>query len=73
MNKQKLKELQAILEKYKVISMNQIKKKNKFITSETYECELNDGHKVVREKLKKAGKDGSAVMILNSDQGTLTM
>lgn len=37
--------------------------KSKFLSIETYKCELNNGKTITREKLVKNGKDGSAVII----------
>lgn len=38
--------------------------KGQFITSERYVCTLNNGESIVREKLQKAKKDGSAVIVI---------
>jgi len=38
--------------------------KGQFITNERYICTLNNGEKIIREKLQKGRKDGSAVIIL---------
>lgn len=37
---------------------------NNFLSIKTYECKLNNGHTIKREKLLKNNKDGSAVIIL---------
>lgn len=38
--------------------------KGHFITSESYRCTLNNGEEIYREKLQKAKKDGSAVLVI---------
>lgn len=38
--------------------------KGQFVTTERYICSLNNGEDIVREKIQKAKKDGSAVIII---------
>lgn len=38
--------------------------KSQFVTTEKYVCTLNNGEKIFREKIKKARKDGSAVIVI---------
>lgn len=38
--------------------------KGQFVTSERYICTLNNGEDIIREKIKKAKKDGSAVIVI---------
>ena len=38
--------------------------KGQFVTNERYICTLNNGEKIIREKIQKAKKDGSAVIVL---------
>ena len=38
--------------------------KGQFVTTERYICTLNNGEDIVREKISKAKKDGSAVIII---------
>ena len=45
------------------ISLDSINK-GQFITTEKYICTLNNGCSIVREKIKKANKDGSAVIVI---------
>lgn len=74
MRKEKLEELHSYLEELKTIE--RVKKEPKssfftrffqpkpgFLTSEVYECHLNCGRIIVRERLLKGKKDGSAAII----------
>lgn len=45
------------------IVVDDIQKKN-FVTVERYLCSLNNGKTITRERIKKNGQDGSAVVIL---------
>lgn len=38
--------------------------KGQFVTSERYICTLNNGQDIIREKIQKAKKDGSAVIVI---------
>lgn len=38
--------------------------KGQFVTNERYICSLNNGQDIVREKIQKARKDGSAVIVI---------
>jgi len=38
--------------------------KGQFVTNERYICSLNNGQDIVREKIQKAKKDGSAVIVI---------
>lgn len=70
MRKEKLEELHSYIEELKVKKMELLDAKSRFLTSERYLCELNNGHIVTREKLVKNGKDGSAAIILPiTDEG----
>ena len=64
MRKEKLEELNFYLEILKTIDF--IKKDNpsSFIKSEVYDCKLNNGEIITREKILKGNKDGSAVIVL---------
>lgn len=58
-----MREIEKIFNEYKTI--NKIKKEgNKFLSIESYICELNNGKKITREKILKGGIDGSAVIVL---------
>lgn len=39
-------------------------KKGQFVTNERYVCTLNNGEDIIREKIQKAKKDGSAVIVI---------
>lgn len=64
MRSSKLKELKSYLEELKVVQKHIIPGPSKFISVENYECVLNNGMVIRREKLLKAGKDGSAVIVV---------
>lgn len=70
MRKEKLEELERYLEELKVVG--NVKRnppflarffKKGFLSSDTYECKLNCGRIIVREKLLKGKKEGSAAII----------
>lgn len=72
MRKEKLKELNSYLEELQTIKMarkdnnsflTRLFGKKSFLTSETYECHIKCGRIVVREKLLKGKKEGSAAII----------
>ncbi len=62
MRKEKLKELTTYLEELKTLQFRPIEGSS-FLTSETYECHLKCGRVIVREKLLKGKKEGSAAII----------
>ena len=55
-------EIVKTLEELKTIHMER-KGEPRFLSIEAYECSLNNGKKIKREKLIKNGSDGSAVII----------
>lgn len=55
-------ELIKALKELRTIYMNK-KIGNRFLSIESYICELNNGKTITREKILKNGKDGSAVVI----------
>lgn len=75
MRKEKLKQLEKNIDKLKTVRKslvdseyiqekgNIIKRKG-FLDVEKYECELANGMVILREKLVKGGKDGSAAIII---------
>ena len=64
MRKEKLEELNNYLKELQTMQMiKQDTSEKHFITSETYVCHLNNGRMIIREKLLKAKKDGSAAII----------
>ena len=64
MRQEKLDELNNIIEEFKTIKKDISDKKPEFIKSQVYDCYINNGKKITREKITKAGKDGSAALIL---------
>lgn len=64
MRKEKLDELKKYIEELKVIEIKKIDIEGKFLKSEVYDCKLNNGEIIRREKLIKGNNDGSAVIIL---------
>lgn len=55
-------ELIDALKELKTICMNK-RDGNKFLSIESYSCELSNGKTITREKILKNGKDGSAVVV----------
>ena len=58
-----MKNIDEYLEEFKTIE----KTKNeygKFLTVESYDCKLNNGHTITREKILKGNSDGSAAVVL---------
>ncbi len=64
MRKEKIEELEFIIDGFKTIKKERLNKEARFIKSEVYSCFLNNGKKVTREKIVKNGSDGSASIIL---------
>lgn len=62
MRKQKLEELKQYIEELKTIKFNRTS--GTFLKSEGYNCTLNNGVIIKREKLIKGNNDGSAVIIM---------
>lgn len=66
----KLEELRSYINELSVKRKELIDKSGKFLGIERYNCELNNGHTIVREKIVKGGSDGSAAIILPvTDEG----
>lgn len=63
MRKEKQKELEKYLDELRTIKRNPVKLEHHFLTTEAYECRLNCGRIIIREKLLKANHDGSAAII----------
>lgn len=57
-------ELQIYIEEMKTMEKVLLQVPSKFLSIEQYACVLKNGRVLFREKLKKQGKDGSAVMVL---------
>lgn len=64
MRKEKQEELESIIHEFKSIKKEKLEEPARFIKSEVYDCYLNNGKVIKREKIVKAGKDGSAAIIL---------
>ncbi len=66
MRKEKFEQLEAIIQALSVKDSKEIQRaqEKKFIQSRVREFTLNDGSKVVREEILKAGKSGSAVIVV---------
>lgn len=64
MRKEKLDELEIIIDGFKTLKKERLNKEARFIKSEVYFCSLNNGKIITREKIVKNGKDGSAAIIL---------
>ena len=63
MRKEKLEELKSYIEQLKTIKLKEIEQKQ-FINSQGYDCYLNNGSIIRRERLIKGTNDGSAVIIM---------
>jgi len=71
MRKEKLEELQRYINELKTIKCEIINNpKKKFITSVQYLYTLNNGRKIIRERLLKNRLDGSAVIVAPMDKET---
>lgn len=64
MRKEKLVELKSLIDELKVINLKKQDIQSSFIKAEVYDCTLNNGETIRREKLIKGGNDGSAAVIL---------
>lgn len=73
MRKEKLEELKQYIEELKTIKFN--KTRGTFLKSEAYNCILNNGVTIKRERLIKGNNDGSAVIIMpiTTDNEILTV
>ena len=56
-------EIKNVFDEFKTIKKEK-KEGNKFLSIESYICELNNGKVITREKILKGGNDGSAVIVL---------
>lgn len=59
-----IKQIEQAMEEMRSISQSEIEQTKSFLTSKLYECRLNCGRVLFREKLIKGGKDGSASIIV---------
>lgn len=62
--KEKLEELNDLIESLKVIKYEKLNIPNQFLTTEVYNCTLNNGKIIKREKLLKDNSSGDASVIL---------
>jgi len=69
--KEKLQELNSYIEEIKLLRLIKSRQKSSFLQSEVYNCYLNNGRVINREKLIKGGKDGSAVIIIPVTEKTV--
>lgn len=63
MREEKIKEINNYFEELKTTHFDKLNKDSKFLHVESYKCHLNNGQKIVREKLLKGKIDGSAAII----------
>jgi len=64
MRKEKLEELKSYIEELKVIKLEKLNDEGSFLKSNVYDCTLNNGEVIRREKLIKGNNDGSAAIVL---------
>jgi len=65
MREEKWKELKGLIESLKTIEYRKKENiQNSFLSIEQYECQLNNGNTIVRDKLLKNGGSGNAAIIL---------
>lgn len=64
MRSEKLLELKNLIENLKTVDLKKSTEKPNFLKVETYNCTLNNGKTIKREKLIKGENDGSAAVIL---------
>lgn len=64
MRREKIEELNKIIEGLKVLKKEEINTDKKFISSKVFNCYLNNGEVIKREQLLKGGLEGSAALIL---------
>lgn len=69
MRKEKIEELRSYIEELKTKKLELLDKKSKFLKVERYNCDLNNGQSIIREKLLKGNGNGTAVNILPITMG----
>ena len=63
--KEKIEELESYINELKTLEITEIDNSGKgFLGVKRYSCLLNNGKTIIREKIVKSGKDGSAAIIL---------
>ena len=60
----KIKQIHHYMEELKTNRMELLEAKANFLSIEKYQCSLNNGQKIIREKLLKGKIDGSAAIIM---------
>ena len=64
MRAEKIEELRSYIEELKTKKLELLDKNSKFLKVERYNCDLNNGQSIIREKLLKGNGNGTAVNIL---------
>ena len=64
MRVEKVKELESYIEELKSIKMDLVDRKSRFLEIESYDCHLNNGRVIPREKVIKGKGNGNACIIL---------
>ena len=64
MNKEKLEELENIINEFKTAEKKELERDAKFLKFKSYEFKLNNGKTIIREELIKGNSNGSAVIII---------
>lgn len=64
MRKEKQEELNNLIDEFKTLKLTKLDSPARFIKSDVYSCELNNGKTITREKLIKNNGDGSAAVVL---------
>ena len=63
MRREKEEELRSYIEELKTVRKELLDRDSKFLNIESYNCSINNGQTIIREKLLKGTGDGSAVTI----------
>ena len=64
MRKEKLEELKGYIDDFKTIQKTKVDSAGKFLNIEKYQCQLNNGQNIPRERIIKGGNGGDACVIL---------
>lgn len=64
MRKEKWEELHSLIQQLRTVQLKKQEEVGTFIQSERFQCTLNNGKIITREKLLKGGGNGSAAVIL---------
>lgn len=64
MKEEKIRKIKSYLEELKTKSFDKLEAENKSLSIESYCCHLNNGNKIIREKILKGKTDGSAAIVL---------